>query len=96
MSKLQPRNTRAAKLTDWQVREMYQELLDGATQGACARKWGISVIQVGRIARGEARAYATGALDNPVPNFNLEIKPGDAEASLARLQAMMKPQEPDG
>ncbi len=105
MTRMGRYNTKSAKLNTLQVKEMYNRLKNGElTQGAAALEYGLGVIQVGRIARGESRANETGARSNAIPNFNTQVLPGDADASLARLQAMMLPpgpayppdQEPDG
>ena len=47
-------NLNAAKLTATAVAEMRRLRAAGATQGALARMFGVSVVQVGRICRGEA------------------------------------------
>lgn len=96
MSKARQYNTKSAKLSTLQVREMYDRLAAGETQGSLAREYGLSVVQVGRIARGESRAQETGARENVIPNFNLEIRPKDAEASMARFAALIGEQEPTG
>lgn len=84
-------NTKAMKVSTTQVQEMYQRLKSGElTQGEAARIYGLGVIQVGRIARGESRAQETGALNDPVPNFNAQIDPGAIEASAARLKTLLE------
>ncbi len=82
-------NTKAMKLSTTQVQQLYDRLLQGETQGSLAREYRISVVQVGRIARGESRANETGANTQPVPNFNLETRPVDVEASMARLRSIL-------
>jgi hypothetical protein len=81
-------NTKAMKLSTSQVRQMYDRLLEGETQGSLAREYGVSVVQVGRIARGESRAMETGAHEKPVPD-RITLREVDykasAEAALARL-----------
>lgn len=47
------RHTAAAKLTGEQVINLREEYVNGATQGSLARKYHLSVNQVGRIVRGE-------------------------------------------
>lgn len=87
MGKMRAFNTKSMKISGQQVREMYQRLKNGElTQGQAARLYGLGVIQVGRIARGESRAAETGANEDPVPNFNFQVQPGEAEASLARVK----------
>jgi hypothetical protein len=78
---------------------MYLRLRSGElTQGEAAQIYELGVIQVGRIARGESRAGATGARDDHIPNFNLLADPGAAQASeeafvkrMAELAAKPKP-----
>src|SRR5271166_5773964 len=90
MAKMRAYNTKSMKLNTVQVKEMYNRLKNGElTQGAAALEYGLGVIQVGRIARGESRANETGARVNPIPNFNAQQLSGDAEASLAKLRAIM-------
>ena len=48
------RNNAARKLTAYEVAEMRKSYAEGATQGALARSYGVSVGQVGRIVRGES------------------------------------------
>jgi hypothetical protein len=92
MALMRKYNTKSAKLTTSQVQEMYGRLKNGElTQGEAARLYGLGVIQVGRIARGESRAQETGAHSDPIPNFNLQTRPEDVQASgeemLKRLDA---------
>jgi hypothetical protein len=68
---------------------MYQRLLEGETQGSLAREYGISVIQVGRIARGESRAKETGAYDNPVPQHELHVPRLDVDSFESRIAARL-------
>jgi hypothetical protein len=84
-------NTKSMKVGTEKVREMYNRLRAGEiTQGQAALEYGLGVIQVGRIARGESRAAETGAHENPVPNFNLQIRPEDVEASMVRLRERLE------
>ena len=54
MSKFGGRNSRAAKLTIGQVREIRElYVASRASQGQLARDFGVSVVQIGRIVRGE-------------------------------------------
>jgi hypothetical protein len=87
MAKMRSYNTKGRKLDTAQVQEMYQRLLEGETQGSLAREYGISVIQVGRIARGESRAIETGANDRPVPNHQLQTPQLDVEGFESRIAA---------
>jgi hypothetical protein len=47
-------NTRAGKITAQEVYDLREEYAAGATQGSLARKYKLSVGQVGRIVRGES------------------------------------------
>lgn len=47
-------NTKSATLTPQKVLQMRKDYAQGKTQGQCAKDYGISVGQVGRIVRGEA------------------------------------------
>ena len=83
-------NTKSAKLSDARTKEMYDRIKSGElTQNAACRLYGLGIVQVGRIARGESRAQETGALEEPVPNFNLQVIQTDVDASIARLNARM-------
>jgi len=88
-------NTKSAKLSTTQVKEMYDRLQSGEiNQGQACRIYGLGIVQVGRIARGESRAQETGAHDRPVPNFTLQVGQADIEASLARLKTRMAAEPP--
>lgn len=90
-------NTKAMKVGSAAVKEMYDRLAAGElTQGEAARIYGLGVIQVGRIARGESRAQETGAHDRPVPSFNLQITQSEVEISAKRLATLLAEQEPSG
>jgi DNA-binding transcriptional regulator YiaG len=54
MSKFNSNNKRSAKLTAGKVLELREKYVQGVSQGALAREFGVSVGQVGRIVRGEA------------------------------------------
>jgi hypothetical protein len=54
MTKFSKGSLAAAKLTPSQVMEMRELYNERWTQGALARRYGISVVQVGRIVRGES------------------------------------------
>jgi hypothetical protein len=78
-------NTKSAKLSLAQVREMYGRLRrHEMTQGEAALEYGLSVIQVGRIARGESRAQETGARDDRIPNLNQIANMESAAEASAR------------
>lgn len=48
------RNKAGRKLTSEKVAEMRKYYAEGATQGALAKYFGISAVQVGRVVRGES------------------------------------------
>ena len=54
MAKFHRKNGASAKLTASMVLDMRAEYAEGATQGDLSRKYEISVVQVGRIVRGES------------------------------------------
>lgn len=54
VNKLHRLNTKSATLTPHLVLQMRRDYASGMTQGQCAKQYGISVGQVGRIVRGEA------------------------------------------
>lgn len=54
MSRFHRLNTKSATLTPQKVLQMRKDYAQGKTQGQCAKDYGISVGQVGRIVRGEA------------------------------------------
>ena len=88
--KMRKYNTKSMKVDSVRVKEMYNRLKAGElSQGDAAREYGLGVIQVGRIARGESRAHETGALEDPVPNFNLQSHPDDIAAGQLRLKALL-------
>src|SRR5882724_5280004 len=83
-------NTKSAKLSDAQAKEMYDRIKSGElTQSEACRLYGLGIVQVGRIARGESRAQVTGARENPVPNFNLQVGQADINASIERFNARL-------
>ncbi len=76
------RNTKAAKLNPTQVgeiRRFYED--EGLTQGELARRYGVSVGQIGRIVRGES--WATQEQARYVPPLP------SAEESLQRVLAQL-------
>lgn len=88
MAKMRSFNTKAMKVSTSKVKEMYNRMLSGElNQREAALEYGIGVIQAGRIARGESRAQETGALSNPIPNFNM--KPLTLEESMAETKRRM-------
>lgn len=54
MSTFRPRNTQARKLTAMQVMQIRERYAQGETQGSLARAFAMSIVQIGRIVRGEA------------------------------------------
>ena len=55
------RNVLARKLTGYEVQQIRKAYNEGATQGALARAYGMSVGQIGRIVRGES--WSTGFVE---------------------------------
>ena len=74
-------NTSASKLTNEQVWAIREQYLEGKSQGALARAFGIHVNTVGRIVRGESR----GNIEPP----RREPTQEDIAASQARVLAML-------
>ena len=90
MSKLKRFNTKATKLSTAGVREMYERLKRGEiNQGQAARIYGLGVIQVGRIARGESRAAETGANGDEIENTQLQPTTREIDESKAKLVARL-------
>jgi hypothetical protein len=87
MTSLKRFNTKGTKLSTAGVREMYQRIKNREiNQGEAARIYGLGVVQVGRIARGESRAQETGANEDPVPNYNLQPpRAAEVNASFAEV-----------
>lgn len=84
MANFGAKESRARKLTLTQVRELKGFYEQGATQGALAKHYGISIGQIGRIVRGESWiGQAGGAAQSPA----------DREAMLGRLLAVQEQQE---
>jgi hypothetical protein len=54
MSRFRRGHTKAAKVTAVIVQQMRKEYDQGATQGELSDKYGLSVVQIGRIVRGES------------------------------------------
>jgi hypothetical protein len=59
--RFQNRNSRAAKLTEVQVVEMRARYAKGETQSSLSRVYQVSLVQVGRIVRGESWQHTPGA-----------------------------------
>lgn len=75
-------NTRSAKRSPAEIRQIRQEYADGASQASLARKWQYSIGQIGRIVRGESwQAY-----DNPAAGA-IVLEPAAAMPSDAELAA---------
>ncbi len=81
-------NVRAGKLTPTLVHDMRLEYAAGATQGSLARKYGISIGQVGRIVRGECwQQYSNPAAESstPIRQLSPEELSREAQESAARM-----------
>ena len=89
-------NTKAMKLSTAGVREMYARLKAGElTQGEAARIYGLGVIQVGRIARGESRAQETGAQGDEIPNAQgIQPTAGELAESMRLLDTKLGQSSP--
>lgn len=85
-------NTRSSKLTIVEVRELrrlYHE--EGWSQGRLARKYDLSVVQVGRIVRGESQRSVPETADTTDSEVDPNAPAPSAEeiaASLAKLAAI--------
>jgi hypothetical protein len=54
------RNTRSARITPQDVRDIRRRYGEGETQAFLSRAFGVSVIQIGRIVRGESWQWVEG------------------------------------
>ena len=75
MSKFSRGHTKAAKLTATQVLEIRELYNQGFTQGALSKQFHISVVQIGRIVRGEVWQQ-----------YQQPAHPDEIEDSLAKLR----------
>ena len=81
--KFNARNSKASKLTPAIVMEMRERWASGAwTQGALSREYQLSVVQVGRIVRGESWQ-----------GVGMPLTQEDLQASQERFLAMIKADE---
>lgn len=53
MGKFWNRNTAAAKLTPTKVLEIREKYSNGATQSSLCKEYDVSIVQIGRVVRGE-------------------------------------------
>lgn len=95
MSGFRGRNTKAAKLTIHDVREMRERYAEGWTQAKLSVTYGVGVVQVGRIVRGECWQDGAPPRQAPqeIPHENL-LKL--AEMSKMVAEGVLKPERPRG
>lgn len=95
--KFQRNHTHSSKLSPMQVLELRQRYAEeGWTQGRCARFYGISVGQVGRIVRGESwQQYTKVQSDKELEHQALEEKviPQELDASVQNVLQKLKAPE---
>lgn len=78
MTEFSPGNRRASKLSIPEVieiRELYRR--GQTTQGALSRRFGVSIVQIGRIIRGEVWQH--------IPSFEAVLSEGELKESALRL-----------
>jgi len=90
----QGRNTKAAKLTITEVREMRERYAEGWTQGRLSAEYGIGIIQVGRIVRGEC--WKDGAPQRKPQEVSRESLEKLAEMSKMIKEGTLKPERVRG
>lgn len=83
------RNTKARKLTAYEVQQIRKAYEAGETQGSLARAYGMSVGQIGRIVRGES--WSGGPAPEGVSAAELEAA---AQRLLLLQQSIKKPAGP--
>lgn len=83
------RNTKARKLTAYEVQQIRKAYAEGETQGALARAYGMSVGQIGRIVRGES--WSGGLMPQGVSAAELEAS---AQRLLDLQHSLSKPPGP--
>jgi len=106
--RFQGRNSRAAKLTVQKVKEIRQRYAEGETQSQLSRVYQVSLVQIGRIVRGESWQKVPGAevgrleaeeseryFVQRVENGQIKTDKERAEESFARLMALQG-KNPDG
>ena len=95
MAKLRTFNARSAKLTGEQILEIRDLYEAGWSQGRLAREFKMSVVQIGRIVRGESWAKLGGARAEQVL---VEDPPSteEVEASAERLKKLLGDMESTG
>lgn len=78
--KHQKNNSAASKLTPTEVGRIRLQYSQGQTQGALSREFGISVVQIGRIVRGEVWQH--------LPQQAAVLSPGEIKQREERLLAL--------
>lgn len=90
MTKFARHNERAAKLEVHQVKAMREKYAQGATQASLSREYSVSVVQVGRIVRGESwQSLPTvkSAAEMQLEAFSMEAR---AQESARRVAEMLR------
>lgn len=98
MSKMRKYNTRSAKLSNSQVIEIRQHYADGWSQGRLAREFDMSVVQIGRIVRGESHRGLKSFKSERELRLeaeNLVIDPQELRESIERVKAQQNIEEPE-
>ena len=100
MAKFHRKNTASAKLTASMVLDMRAEYAEGATQGDLSRKYEISVVQVGRIVRGESWQNLPTDLSPAAKQQALlrSLEAAEEAKALGKMQediAVVKERDPD-
>jgi len=83
MTEFQQSNVKASKLGISEVQEIRRLYNAGmTTQGALSRKFSVSVIQIGRIVRGEVW--------QKIPSFSPKLSEGELKDSAERMYALQQ------
>ena len=81
MSAFTQQNSKASKLSASEVVEIRRLYLEGMTQGALCREFGVSIVTIGRIVRGETW--------QKLPVAEKPLSEGEMKASQERVLAML-------
>lgn len=81
MSAFTQQNSKASKLSASEVVEIRRLYLEGMTQGALCREFGVSIVTIGRIVRGETWQR--------LPVAEKPLSEGEMKESQARVLAML-------
>ena len=80
MNKYARNNSAASKLTPSEVAKIRAQYAQGQTQGSLCREFGVSVVQIGRIVRGEVWQH--------LPQQAAVLSPGEIKQREERLLAI--------